>query len=163
MIEFERRFLIDPVCLDLIKQAAHQSERMSQGYVCADTTAIVRLRAIELNSGDLEWVVTVKKDTGVKGKHFEYESVVEDASELFDTLTQKISKRRYCVWLLDHLEIEVDVFENMNDLIIAEVELNDDEESMWLSDNIPSWFGREITGEKKYSNYSLCMNGLPND
>jgi len=162
MIEFERRFLVDPKCIDLIKQASTHNELMSQGYVCADENAIVRLRSIELPSGELEWVMTVKKDTGQIGKHFEYESVVEDAIELFNTLSQKVTKRRFSLWHLDEVEVEVDIFENeCAGLIIAEVELEDDNQSEWLSKNLPSWFGKEITGVSEYSNYSLCKFGLP--
>lgn len=164
MIEFERRFLINPGYFDLIRNASHHNELMTQGYVCADSQSVVRLRSIELPSGNVEWVITVKQDTGQLGKNFEYESIVEDATELFNTLPKRITKRRYAVWHLDQIDIEVDVFQNeCAGLIIAEVELESDEQSEWLTANLPIWFGKEITGQKQYSNYSLCMNGLPND
>lgn len=161
MIEFERRFKVNPICLDLIKSQAHAVEHMLQGYVCADDTSVVRVRYIKNETID-EWNITVKQSTGQKGKNFEYESVVKDASELFSRISKKISKTRYYLWHKDNLELEVDVFEGeCAGLIIAEAELEDDAESDWLSETLPSWFGEELTGMSEYSNYSLCMNGLP--
>ena len=163
MIEFERRFLVNESTIDLVKRVAHLYYNISQGYVCADDNSIVRLRGSKRECGEVTWYITIKKDTGIKGKSFEFEYEVDDGQELFDTLDQKIEKTRYIVDMIGYpLQIEVDFFKGKcSGLVIEEVELENDPQSDWLTNNLPSWFGEEITGIKGYSNYSLCKKGLP--
>lgn len=55
---------------------------------------------------------------------------------------------------------EVDVFQGpLAGLVIAEVELKHELQAF----TPPSWLGREITGDKRYSNESLAKFGLPSD
>ena len=68
-------------------------------------------------------------------------------------LTEKtvIEKYRYYIKSKKHT-FEVDEFLDENsDLIIAEVELADENESF----SKPNWLGKEVTGEVKYYNSSL--------
>lgn len=157
MIEFERRFLVDAEYLPTVQKLANSVSLIGQGYVCADENAVVRIRRTRSSPlAPTEWFLTIKKDTGEKGKNFEFEYKVADAEPLFESITKKITKSRYFV-PLHHLTIEVDVFaERHSGLIIAEVELNSEHDSQFLSRHLPNWFGKEITGVKEWSNYALC-------
>ena len=65
-----------------------------------------------------------------------------------------IEKTRHTV---DHggFTWEVDVFEGKyHGLVVAEVEMNDEN----ADPDLPSWLGREVTGDKRFSNQSLAMD-----
>jgi CYTH domain-containing protein len=62
-----------------------------------------------------------------------------------------VSKTRFEVSVADHL-FEVDEFAGPNEgLVIAEVELDSEDEEF----SKPDWLGREVTGEKRYYNSNL--------
>jgi CYTH domain-containing protein len=69
-----------------------------------------------------------------------------------------IDKIRYEIPFGNHL-YEVDVFEGDNKgLIIAEIELEDENESF----EKPNWLGAEVTGDKRYYNASLSVSSYIN-
>ncbi len=87
---------------------------------------------------------------------YEYDLPMNDAREL---LTQAIGivieKRRFRIphkgftW-------EVDVYEGaLEGLTVAEVEMNRETDLP----NLPAWLGREITGDRRYSNQALATEG----
>ena len=155
MIEFERKFLVDVEHMDQIMFASQKIRFISQGYVCSDKSSVVRIRKTHTLETLPEWYVTIKSETGEAGKNFEFEYQVEDGSRLFEFIDKKIVKTRYEV-PFGHLIIEVDVFYGKNEgLIIAEVELANDADSQYLTDNLPDWFGKEVTGQVEYSNKYL--------
>jgi CYTH domain-containing protein len=85
---------------------------------------------------------------------FEWEKEIEprEAMQLL-TLAEGalIDKCRYLVEYEGHT-FEVDEFYGENEgLVIAEVELSSTDEEVAL----PSWIGREVTGEKRYYNSHL--------
>jgi adenylate cyclase len=66
-------------------------------------------------------------------------------------LPGKIVKTRYIIPSGDHI-IEVDVFHDKNEgLIIAEIELNSEDEQF----DKPDWLGDEVTGKPEYYNVNL--------
>ena len=70
-----------------------------------------------------------------------------------------LEKRRYLIPWGDHT-VELDIFEGeMAGLILAEIEFATREEAETIS--LPGWFGREVTGDLRYSNNSLSVKGLP--
>lgn len=88
---------------------------------------------------------------------YEYDLPMNDAREL---LTQAIGivieKRRFRIphkgftW-------EVDVYEGaLEGLTVAEVEMKRETDLP----NLPAWLGREITGDRRYSNQALATEGL---
>jgi len=72
---------------------------------------------------------------------------------------QYVQKNRY--YLKHNLKtIEMDFFEGKLDgLIIAEIEFDSKEEAEEFK--APDWFGKEITEDARYTNYSLALNGRP--
>jgi len=70
------------------------------------------------------------------------------------TKGRRLSKTRYEIpW--KKLKIEIDVYHGRNDgLVVAEVEFPN--HTVRRKFKPPRWFGREITGEKRYSNVRLA-------
>jgi CYTH domain-containing protein len=70
------------------------------------------------------------------------------------TAGRRLGKTRYEIpW--KNLKIEVDIYRGRNQgLIVAEVEFPNDAARRKFKP--PSWFGREVTGEKRYSNIRLA-------
>ncbi len=149
MIEIERKFLVTS---DAFKNEAQKNYRIVQGFLNTDPERTVRVRI----KGDQAFL-TVKGMGNTTGtSRFEWEKEIElaDAEKLMP-LCEKgvIEKVRYEIKSGNHI-IEVDIFSGENNgLIIAEIELNDENESFF----IPNWFGEEVTGDSKYYNSQLSQ------
>jgi CYTH domain-containing protein len=102
--------------------------------------------------------LTIKGKSNKTGTtRFEWEKQIPkgEAQSLLK-LCQKpiIDKIRYQVPVANHV-FEVDVFTGNNTgLILAEVELSEEQQSY----TSPDWLGREVTGELKYYNSKLSKN-----
>jgi CYTH domain-containing protein len=107
---------------------------------------------------DEQGFLTIKGKTNDSGlSRFEWEKEIDfkEAKALL-LLCEKniIQKRRFEVESGNHC-FEIDVFSGLNEgLIIAEVELNSEEENFIK----PSWLGAEVTGQPKYYNSELSKN-----
>lgn len=170
MIERERTFLPDPASPELVKLLAHPSiERVTieQGYVIATRSGEeLRVR----RRGD-DFYLTVKKGTGVQRE--EYESRI--AEELFDLLWPategaRIEKTRFRIptdqfYLDDALDrarseeerlvVEIDRFAGAHEgLYLVEVEFPTAESAERFEP--PSWFGPEVSEDRRYTNSSLA-------
>jgi CYTH domain-containing protein len=145
------------VLSDAFKAAAAIQNRIVQGYLNSDPERTVRVR-IKGNKGFL----TIKGKGNASGTtrlEWEKEIPVSDA-ELLLPLCEKgmIDKIRYEVPVGNHV-YEVDVFSGDNDgLIVAEIELNTEEEFF----EKPSWLGKEVTGEARYYNAFLSNSPYKN-
>ncbi len=154
MQEIERKFL---VLSDAFKTVAATQNRIVQGYLNSDPERTVRVR-IKGNKGFL----TIKGKGNASGTtrlEWEKEIPVSDA-ELLLPLCEKgmIDKIRYEVPVGKHV-YEVDVFSGDNEgLVVAEIELNTEEESF----EKPNWLGKEVTGEERYYNAFLSNSPYKN-
>jgi CYTH domain-containing protein len=98
-------------------------------------------------------LITIKGEkVGLTQPEYEYEIPLKDAQELFQLCEPgRIEKIRYYIPHGNHV-IELDVFGGDNDgLIMAEIELVTENDFV----EIPSWFGKEVTTDKNYSNAAL--------
>ncbi len=147
MIEIERKFLVNS---NAFKDEALKKTNIIQGFLNTDKERTVRVRL----KGD-EGFITVKGLPSTGGlSRFEWEKEISktDAKALLK-LCEKgiIDKIRYEVKVGKHI-FEVDeFFGNNRGLIIAEVELNSETETLVK----PKWLGQEVTGEIKYYNSQL--------
>lgn len=154
MQEIERKFL---VLSDAFKTVAATQNRIVQGYLNSDPERTVRVR-IKGNKGFL----TIKGKGNASGTtrlEWEKEIPVSEA-ELLLPLCEKgmIDKIRYEVPVGKHV-YEVDVFSGDNEgLVVAEIELNTEEESF----EKPNWLGKEVTGEERYYNAFLSNSPYKN-
>lgn len=121
-----------------------------QGYLCADKKRTVRVR---LAGG--RGFLTIKGATaGIGRDEYEYEIPAAEARALLDTLCPQpqIEKKRYTIPYRGHVW-EVDEFFGANrGLVLAEIELADENEPF----ERPDWIGAEVTGDARYYNALLC-------
>ncbi len=147
MIEIERKFLVNS---NAFKDEAFKKTNIIQGFLNTDKERTVRVRL----KGD-KGFITVKGLSSTGGlSRFEWEKEISktDAEALLK-LCEKgiIDKTRYEVKVGKHI-FEVDeFFGNNRGLIIAEVELNSETETLVK----PKWLGQEVTGDIKYYNSQL--------
>ena len=153
-MEIERKFVLagPPKGLE-----AHPHARIEQGYVALDPNGTeVRLR----RKGESRRL-TIKSGGGLK--RTEDEGDIDP--ERFDALWplsdgRRVVKTRYEVPLEDGLTAEVDVYhEALDGLVTAEVEFESEAASEQFA--APEWLGREVTGDKRYANKLLAVDGLP--
>ena len=148
--EIERKFLVKD---DSYKQLAFDSSRIAQGYICSARGRTVRVR-IRDNRGYL----TIKGPSEIGGlSRYEWEKEIplQEAMELMKLCEPgMIDKTRYLVHSGKHV-FEVDEFYGENEgLVIAEVELESEEETYIK----PDFIGQEVTGDVKYYNSFLMRN-----
>lgn len=155
MLEIERKFLVDDKgnCL----KSATASFSIVQGYLSNDPARTVRLRIRNKHA-----FLTVKGASSANGTtrvEWEKEISNEDAKALLPLcLPGTIHKTRYHVPYKQHL-FEIDVFEdNLSGLVLAEIELENATQKIEL----PSWIGKEVTGDNRYYNSYLAVHGIPN-
>ena len=150
MIEIERKFLVSSLAF---KEEAFAQNNIAQGYLNSNPERTVRIR-IKGKKG----FITIKgigNESGASRMEWEKEIQLEEAKALLK-LCEKgvIEKTRYEVNSGNHI-IEIDEFHGDNEgLIMAEIELNDENESI----KKPEWLGQEVTGDKRYYNSYLSLN-----
>jgi adenylate cyclase len=148
--EIERKFLLRD---DSWRAAADAGTRFRQGYLIGAVKASVRVR-IEGEAAN----INIKSATlGIQRQEFEYAIPLADAEELLNTLCEQpqIEKTRYHVPYGDHLW-EVDVFAGDNaGLVVAEVELGDENEAFAM----PPWAAEEVSHDTRY--YNVCLVNHP--
>lgn len=154
MIEIERKFLV--LNNDFIALAVAKN-RIVQGYLNSNPERTVRIR-IKGSKGFL----TIKgkgNDSGTTRLEWETEIPLAEAEKLLSICENGvIDKIRYEIPLGKHT-YEVDVFAGENNgLIIAEIELDDENESF----EKPNWLGQEVTGDNRYYNAYLSNNPFGN-
>jgi CYTH domain-containing protein len=122
-----------------------------QGYILTVGVQTVRVRVI----GDRGYLTIKGPRVGISRAEFEYEIPLEDAEEILTNLCAKplIEKKRYKIKHQD-LIWEVDEFFGENaGLVIAEVELESEEQNIIL----PDWIDCEVN-DPKYFNSNLIKN-----
>ena len=146
-LEIERKFLVRN---DDYKRQAFDSSRICQGYICSGHGRTVRVRI-----RDQRGYLTIKGPSnadGISRYEFEKEITLDEAQHLMQLCEPgRIDKRRYLVKSGDHT-FEVDEFYGENEgLVIAEVELQSEDESF----EKPDFIGKEVTGDRRYYNGHL--------
>jgi adenylate cyclase len=148
--EIERKFLVKN---GTWREQVLRKSHMRQGYLNDTKQSSVRVRV-----ADDQGYLNIKSATlGVYRKEYEYQIPLTDAHEILDELADKpiIEKTRYYIKYVDHVW-EVDVFEGDNEgLVVAEVELDREDEAFEL----PPWIGEEVSGDPRY--YNVCLAKHP--
>jgi len=150
-VEIERKFLIADGALQEVSHLYGEGVQYAQGYLSRGTGRTVRVRI-----AGTEAFLTVKGPvSGISRAEFEYEIPINDARQMLmlcdGPVIEKIRRRipHYGhVW-------EVDEFMGENEgLTVAEVELATADELV----EIPSWIGKEVTGDPRYYNSNLTVH-----
>lgn len=144
--EIERKFLVS----FFDEALAYDKIEIRQGYVFSNEGKVVRIRTWN----DKGYITVKYRISKLTRNEFEYEIPKADADIMLDDLCNNaiLSKTRYLV-NDNNKKWEIDVFHGKNEgLILAEIELNSEDEEFIL----PSFAGREVTSEAKYSNHNLA-------
>ncbi|MEJ7809044.1 MAG: CHAD domain-containing protein [Gemmatimonadaceae bacterium] len=148
--EIERKFL-----LSSLPARAEQGEPkdVEQGYLPGErlTERVRRVRA----GGRTAYFRTLKAGYGVARLEVEEETTAEVFDQLWPlTAGRRLRKQRYVVPDGD-VTWELDVFEG-RDLVLAEVELRAEDQTIAIPDWLQSHLVREVTGDAAYQNSNLA-------
>lgn len=158
-MEIERKYAIYKMPDDL---SQYQYKVIEQGYLCHKPTLRIR-------KSNEDYILTYKSKFGLE-KH-KSKALVNNEVELpltkeaYEELKTKINgniiyKKRYLIPIEGGLVAELDVFEKqLEGLVFAEVEFPDEE----AAENFcpPDWFGKELSSDKRYSNFYLSrLSGI---
>lgn len=149
--EIERKFL---VARDDWRTEAASGKHFRQAIIFAQADRSLRVRMIDGERATL----TVKIGINGMSRHeFEYDVPLADADELLNLANGNIiSKTRYEIPRGDHVW-EVDVYDGkLEGLVVAEVEMKSEDDRP----EMPSWLGRELTGDRRFSNQALAEGSL---
>jgi adenylate cyclase len=144
--ETERKFLVKGE----FRHLAVKEIKIIQAYLGIDADKTIRLRI-----ADDKAFLTVKsrpQKNSITRNEWEVQIPFTDAEQMMRIcLPGRIFKTRYLVPSGKHT-FEIDVFHEKNDgLIIAEIELSNDDEHF----DKPDWLGEEVTGDPQYYNANL--------
>ncbi len=146
-IEIERKFLVTN---SDYKKLSYQKKYIQQGFLNSNKNRVVRIRIID-NQGYLT-IKGISNKSGTSRFEWEKEISYQEAKHLMALCEEGIiEKYRYYHKVNDHL-FEVDEFlaENKG-LVIAEVELKDENEVF----SKPTYLGLEVTNNDRYYNSNL--------
>ena len=146
--EIERKFLIKRLPVEILDS---RHFRIAQGYLANERGG----RHVRLRKKAKTGLLTFKVGRGTAREEREIRLSSKQFATLWPaTAERRLHKMRYEVpW--KKLIIEIDVYHGSNHgLIVAEVEFPNHASRRKFKP--PNWFGREITGEKRYSNVRLA-------
>jgi CYTH domain-containing protein len=151
--EIERKFVI-VAPPDL---ASVPSSEIRQGYLAVDPDGT----EVRVRSRDEAFVLTVKQGAGRTRAEVELDLEGETFDRLWPlTEGRRVQKRRYVITAGEGITIEVDVYsEALTGLVVAEVEFPDEDRAEAFDP--PSWFGPEVTGDRRFKNQTLAREGIP--
>jgi CYTH domain-containing protein len=146
--EIERKFLIKELPVEILRS---RHSPIAQGYLANEP----RGRHVRLRKRGKAASLAFKVGRGTSREEREVRLSPKQFGLLWPaTKGRRLRKTRYEIpW--KNLTIEVDVYRGCNrGLMVAEVEFPNHASRRRFKP--PSWFGREITGEKRYSNVKLA-------
>jgi CYTH domain-containing protein len=153
-LEIERKFLVPRLPPDLDRRPV---EQVQQGYLAiGDDGVEVRIR----RRGE-RFLLTVKG----AGDLARVEEEIEIGELRFRALWpltagRRIQKRRYRIEHTGAEVIELDVYEGpLSGLLTAEVEFESERAASAFEP--PAWLGPEVTGDPRYKNRRLAIDGAP--
>ena len=162
--EIERKFLVKTLPSDL---DSYPHDEYIQGYFADEEKRNTRLR----KAGDKHYL-TRKHGSGLVRREEESEISQEEFDRLWPrTEGRVVNKTRYFLQAEDSLVYELDIYhDKLEGFVTVEVEFKPTESSskkklkkMAKKFVPPDWFGEDVTEDKRYSNNSLAVNGLPKD
>ena len=146
--EIERKFLLKRLPIEILR-SRHFS--IAQGYLANEPGG----RHVRLRKKAKTVTLTFKVGRGTAREEREIRLSAKQFAALWPgTAGRRLRKVRYEIpW--KNVVIEIDVYLGRHSgLVVAEVEFPD--RLTCRKFKPPSWFGREVTGEKRYSNVRLA-------
>ncbi len=152
-VEIERKFLVQ----DLPDLSDAQCAVIRQGYLTVASDS-VEMRLRDKNGACF---LTLKSDGGVARVERET-ALSQDQFDTFwpQTIGRRVEKRRWSGALPDGLTFELDLFDgDLEGLRLVEVEFPSESAAEAFAP--PSWFGADVTQDKRFKNKALAMDGVP--
>lgn len=148
-IEIERRFL---VAGDGWKLQATHHLAIRQGYLAVTDNNTVRVRI----QGQTAFLTIKSAGSVLSRQEFEFAIPRESAEQLLALRTGRIIEKQRHIVPQGALRWEIDVFAgDLHGLVVAEIELPSEAASF----ERPGWLGEEITGDSRYGNARLALDG----
>ena len=147
--EIERKFLVKWLP-DNLKRARHFT--IEQGYLATESAG----RQVRLRKSGSAASLTFKVARSSHREEREIKLGPKQFAALWPgTAGRRLRKVRYEIpW--DNVMIEIDIYRGRHaGLVVAEVEFPNSASCRRFK--APWWFGREVTGEKRYSNVRLAL------
>ena len=151
-VEIERKFLVSN---DDWRRLAVRSVRLRDGLIAVYKDRKVRVR---IAGDDIATVAIKGPRIGIAQAEFEYEIPIADAERMLSTMCHDdtLEKERFFVedaggtW-------HVDVYSGiLQGVVIAEIELKHERQELI----IPSWIGKEVTGDPFYKKINMRARAL---
>ena len=149
MKEIERKFLVDGPVPDGLP-----AKPILQGYLTLATDSVeIRLR----QKGD-DYSLTIKSDGGLTREEREVAIEAAQFQSLWPaTEGRRVEKTRHLGTLPGGQVFEFDVFSgHLAPLMLVEVEFPSEEAARAFVP--PTWFGKEVTEDKRYKNKALALS-----
>jgi len=146
--EIERKFLLKQLPDNLKRSRRYV---IAQGYLATEPAG----RQVRLRKKGKTASLTFKVGRGTAREEREIKLSLKQFAALWPaTAGRRLRKLRYEIpW--KNLLIEIDIYRGRHaGLVVAEVEFPN--RAMCRKFKAPSWFAREVTGEKRYSNVKLA-------
>lgn len=158
-LEIERKFLIEKPDVNFLESLKNcKRVDIIQTYLISDPCEEKRVRQ-RGRDGSYIYTLTTKKhisdikriETEKRITDREYLSLLNNA----DTNVHQIKKSRYCL-MHNNKYFEIDVYPFANKTAICEIELTDENEQIVMPNFLK--IIKEVTNDKRFSNYSFASN-----
>jgi CYTH domain-containing protein len=153
-VEIERKFLVAELPPELNQ---HPGQRIEQGYLAIAPDGV----EVRVRRRDGQATLTVKSGPG-QVRTEEEMAIDERRFDALWRLTEgrRVSKTRHELPLEDGAVAELDVYDGeLDGLLTVEIEFDSVDASERFTP--PPWVGRELTGDARYANQSLALEGRP--
>jgi adenylate cyclase len=146
--EIERKFLLKRLPEELKRSRRYV---IAQGYLATEPAG----RQVRLRKKGKTTSLTFKVGRGAAREEREIKLSSKQFAALWPATAGRRLRKLRCEIPWRNLLIEIDIYRGRHSgLVVAEVEFPD--HAMCRKFKPPSWFGREVTGEKRYSNVRLA-------
>ncbi|MES0861158.1 CYTH domain-containing protein [Ruegeria sp. SCPT10] len=151
--EIERKFLV----YTLPDLSGAQKAVVRQGYLTAPEDS-TELRLRQKND---QYFLTLKGAGGLVRVERETEMSAEQFETFWpETEGRRVEKERFTNSLPDGRVFELDIFQGaLAPLRLVEVEFSSEAEALGFTP--PTWFGADVTEDKRYKNKNLAIDGAP--
>lgn len=155
-LEIERKYLLEIPYQQLAEQGSItvQSEhRIEQTYIAMDENQELRVRRIkDVATGAYQYTHTFKNGIGLAREEVEYSITQTIYEQLMEACGFVPLTKNRITAICDTYTVEIDIYDQVN-FVVVEVEFSTMEEANSFVP--PSWFGEEISFNKKYSNKAV--------
>lgn len=154
--EIERRFLVsEDDATRLITHTPFHQTWITQGYLATEPVVLRIRRSMPMSPTPTTFVLTAKgNEPGMTRTEREIIVDREMGQFLLDCTRNRVDKTRYRIDADNGLTWELDQFHDRPGLYIAEIEIPSEDTPIPR----PEWLGREITGDRSYSNVALAVD-----